>query len=81
MASEFFTVEELAEKLKVSEQTIRLWIRQGRLEAYQFGRAHRVPAEAYERFLAQSKVRPDPLEEIREEMRGNKFRPALIAVV
>ena len=55
MPSEFYTVEELADKLKVSEQTIRLWIRQGKLESYQFGRAHRIPAESFERFLEQSK--------------------------
>ena len=75
MASEFFTVEELAEKLKVSEQTIRLWIRQGKLEAYQFGRAHRVPAEAFERFLEQSKLQQGKP----RETQGNKYRPALAA--
>lgn len=75
MLSEFFTVEELAEKLKVSEQTIRLWIREGRLEAYKFGRAHRVPAEALQRFLEQSKQHREPS----EETQPNKYSPALIA--
>lgn len=59
MLDEFFTVEELADRLKVSEQTIRLWIREGRLEAYKFGRAHRVPASALQRFLEQSKQRSE----------------------
>ena len=63
MPSEFYTVEELADRLKVSEQTIRLWIRQGKLESYQFGRAHRIPAEAFERFLEQSKPHRTPSED------------------
>ncbi len=63
MLDEFFTVEELANRLKVSEQTIRLWIREGRLEAYKFGRAHRVPASALQRFLEQSKRRSEGNEE------------------
>ncbi len=74
---EFFTVEELADKLKVSEQTIRLWIRERRLEAYKFGRAHRVPAAAFQRFLDESKQRS----ETGEEQPTNKYSPALIAVL
>ncbi len=75
MDIEFFTVEELADKLKVSEQTIRLWIREGRLEAYKFGRAHRIPADAFKRFLEQSKQRPGA----DEEQSANKMRPVLAA--
>jgi excisionase family DNA binding protein len=66
MLDEFFTVEELADKLKVSEQTIRLWIREGRLESYKFGRAHRVPASALQRFLEQSKQRSETNDETPE---------------
>ncbi len=75
MFDEFYTVEELADKLKVSEQTIRLWIREGRLEAYKFGRAHRIPGEAFRRFLEQSKQRPGTDE---EEASGN-YMPGLVA--
>jgi excisionase family DNA binding protein len=63
MLDEFFTVEELSDKLKVSEQTIRMWIREGRIEAYKFGRAHRVPASALQRFLEQSKQTSDTKED------------------
>jgi len=65
MLDEFFTVEELSDKLKVSEQTIRMWIREGRIEAYKFGRAHRVPASALQRFLEQSKQTSDAKEDAR----------------
>ncbi len=74
MLDEFYTVEELADKLKVSEQTIRLWIREGRLEAYKFGRAHRVPGPALQRFLEQSKQRSET-----EEQPVNKNARYLIA--
>ena len=72
MEEEFYTVEELADRLKVSEQTIRLWIRQGKLESYQFGRAHRVPASALRRFIEQSKQHRAPEEE-------DEMSPALAA--
>lgn len=75
MLDEFYTVEELADKLKVSEQTIRLWIREGRLEAYKFGRAHRVPAAALQRFLDESKQRS----ETSGERPANKRSPVLAA--
>jgi excisionase family DNA binding protein len=52
----FYTVEELAAMLKVSEQTIRLWIRRGRLQSFKIGRGHRIPAEEVRRLIEASKA-------------------------
>lgn len=51
MPAEFYTTEELAEYLKLSEQTIRLWIRSGKVKSYKFGRAHRIPIDEVRRLL------------------------------
>jgi excisionase family DNA binding protein len=75
MIDEFFTVEEIADKLKVSEQTIRAWIREGRLEAYKFGRAHRIPAASFQQFMEQSKQ----ASQSSGDAAVNKKRPVLAA--
>lgn len=54
MPAEFYTTEELAEYLKLSDQTIRLWIRQGKVKSYKFGRAHRIPVEEVRRLLREA---------------------------
>ncbi|WP_083470149.1 helix-turn-helix domain-containing protein [Herpetosiphon geysericola] len=54
MPTEFYTTEELAEYLKLSEQTIRLWIKQGKIKSYKFGRAHRIPIEEVRRLLEEA---------------------------
>ncbi len=51
MPAEFYTTEELAEYLKLSEQTIRLWIKQGKVKSFKFGRAHRIPVDEVRRLL------------------------------
>lgn len=55
MPTEFYTTEELAEYLKLSDQTIRLWIRQGKVKSYKFGRAHRIPVEEVQRLLREAR--------------------------
>lgn len=54
MPAEFYTTDELAEYLKLSEQTIRLWIRQGKVKSFKFGRAHRIPVEEVHRLLREA---------------------------
>jgi excisionase family DNA binding protein len=71
---EYYTIEEVAEKLKVTRQAIHNWIRDGRIESLKLGRARRIPAAALERFLEQSRDR----KEIPETPR-NKYSPVLIA--
>ncbi|XSG76187.1 helix-turn-helix domain-containing protein [Herpetosiphon llansteffanensis] len=66
MPAEFYTTEELAEYLKLSEQTIRLWIKQGKVKSYKFGRAHRIPIEEVQRFLEEAR------KESQQEVDDNK---------
>lgn len=46
MEAIFYTVQEVAEILSLSEQTIRKLIHEGKLHAIRLGRAYRVPHEA-----------------------------------
>ena len=53
MDTKWLTVSQVAERLQVHEETIRRWLRQGRLEGHNFsGRTgYRISAHALERFL------------------------------
>lgn len=53
------TVAEVADQLQVDEQTVRRWIRQGRLEAHNFGgkAGYRIQRSDLQKFLAQTKER------------------------
>ncbi len=42
----YFTVAETAERLNLSEQTIRRWIREGRLKAAKLGRSYMVSIDS-----------------------------------
>jgi excisionase family DNA binding protein len=48
---QYSTIDEVAERLQVSDQTIRRWIKSGRLAAYKPGREWRIKTEDLERFL------------------------------
>jgi len=50
----FYTVDELAEMLKVSTQTIRAWIKSGKLKSFKIGKAHRIPDTEVQRLIAES---------------------------
>lgn len=50
------TTKEVAEKLKVTQKTIRNLIESGELPAYRFGRDYRIKEEDFEEYLKQSKV-------------------------
>ena len=43
MTSQYLTIKECADILKVSEQTIRNYIKRGDLKSYKFGTSHRAP--------------------------------------
>jgi excisionase family DNA binding protein len=53
MEGEWLTVSQVAKRLQVHEETIRRWLRQGRLEGHNFsGRTgYRINSSALERFL------------------------------
>ena len=51
---EFLTVAEVAEMLKLNQQTVRNWIDQGSLPALRVGRRVRIKRSDFERVLAES---------------------------
>ena len=55
------TVGEVAEKLRVSEKTVRNWIRDGRLVAVRVGRQYRILRSEYEAFVAGKEKPQDPM--------------------
>ena len=51
MPTEWITVEDIAYELKVSEGTVRGWIRDRKLKGAKFGRDYRIRREDYEKFI------------------------------
>jgi excisionase family DNA binding protein len=51
---QFVRVDEVAGMLGVTEQTIRNWIREGKVAARRFGRPHLIPIEEVARLLGKS---------------------------
>jgi excisionase family DNA binding protein len=49
--SEFYTVEEIAEMLRVTDRTIRAYINNGDLKAVKLGKYWRIPKEAFNEFI------------------------------
>ncbi len=54
----FYTTQEIAELLKVSEATVRNWIHDEELRAVRIGRDFRVAARDLEAFLDEHATRP-----------------------
>lgn len=59
---DFYTVAEVAEKLKLTDRYVRMLVARGELPAYKFGRAVRIPADGLldfseaRRYRARAKV-------------------------
>jgi excisionase family DNA binding protein len=51
MASEWLSVEDIANELHVTIDTVRAWIRRKQLPAYRVGRDYRIKREDYNKFL------------------------------
>ena len=51
MSSRFLSVEEIAKDLGVTEETVRGYIRAGKLTAYKMGRDYKIRPEDYQKFL------------------------------
>ena len=47
MTAEYLTIKEVAELLRVSDQTVRNYIKNGSLVAIKFGRSHRAPVRIH----------------------------------
>lgn len=54
---EFYTAEELAEKLRVNIMTIYRYIKAGKIKAYKFGKEFRVEKNEFESFLKKSSTK------------------------
>jgi len=54
---EFYLVEELAKKLRVSNMTIYRYIKAGKLKAYKIGKEFRINKEEFQRFLDKVKTK------------------------
>lgn len=48
---EFFTAQELADKLKVNIMTIYRYIKAGKLKAYKIGKEYRIDKAVFDSFL------------------------------
>jgi excisionase family DNA binding protein len=59
MSKQYLTVEDIAGLLGVSVDTVRNWIKQGRLEAYKVGRDYRISNEQFEKFMQERRTRKD----------------------
>ena len=59
MINELLTISEVADKLQVSEKTVRNWVDGGKLEAFRFGQAYRIRVEDFDKFVEASRVKTD----------------------
>jgi excisionase family DNA binding protein len=59
LSTEWLTVEEIAQELKVPPDTVRGWIRRRELTAYRPGREYRVKRADLEKFLEESRTTDD----------------------
>jgi excisionase family DNA binding protein len=57
----WLTIEDIYERLgrKVPMDSIRQWIRSGRLKAYRPGKAYLVKKEDFDKFMEESQHKPD----------------------
>lgn len=62
----FYTVAEVAERTGVSVQGVYKWIRVGKLNAYRFGGAVRIPVEALQQFMDASRIKTSGGSEARQ---------------
>jgi excisionase family DNA binding protein len=54
---DFLSVEEVAKRLALKEETIRTYIREGSLNAYRFGNVLRIRVDDFETFVQERKIR------------------------
>lgn len=54
---DMYSITEVAEKLSVSDKTVRNWVTQGKIKAYRFGLAYRIKAVDLQDFIDNSQVK------------------------
>ncbi len=60
MIEDYYTIEQVAEKLQVTRQAVHNWIKEGRLDSIKIGRSRRIPTSALVRLLEQSRQAAQP---------------------
>lgn len=55
LTDEYYTIQEVADKLKVAYLTVYRWIRSGNLKAVKVGKQHRIKATDLSEFINQKK--------------------------
>lgn len=66
----FYTLEQVAQMLQVSERTVMREIKAGKIRAFKAGRALRFKPEAVEEYITNQEVKPEEIDE------GEKMEPA-----
>ncbi len=56
MPEKQLTVEEVAEELRVHRETVRQWIREGELDAFDTGRGYRISRKDLDDFVQRRKT-------------------------
>ncbi len=59
MPEEWLTLDEIAEELRVSVETVRRWIRTKQLKALSIGRGYRIRRKDFEDFLRRHTIDVD----------------------
>jgi excisionase family DNA binding protein len=54
---EFYTAQELADKLRVNIMTIYRYIKSGKLKAYKMSKEFRIDQDEFDKFLNQIKIK------------------------
>lgn len=54
-ATQFYTIDEIAELLKISYLTVFRWVKAGKLTAYKVGKQYRIDVQDLNKFLEKSK--------------------------
>lgn len=57
MLDKFYTIDELAELLKVSRKTIVRYVQSGKIKSYKFKREYRISQEQFTEFLDNNLVK------------------------
>ena len=50
-----YTIKEVAQMLKINEQTLHRWVRDGKIETTRVANLHRISQEQLDKFLSQEK--------------------------
>lgn len=53
----FYTLQEVSEMFKITDKTVRNWIRNGELDAIVVGKTYRIPEESIKTLIKRNEVK------------------------